>query len=185
MNRQCLNILNMKANKMQTSETGIIVILGSPNSDQSDLYSVAKQRCELGIKEYIKHPNRKILLTGGFGDHFNTTDKPHAYYLKQYLIKRGVPEQYIIDFALSKNTLEDASLSKSIIAKYKVQNIVIITSDYHYDRAKFIFEKEFSDTNIQVHFSVCQTDENDCEFDLKSQTEHEKRSLKMLIEKML
>ena len=131
---------------------GIIVILGSPNSDKGELYSVAKQRCELGIKEYINHSDWKILLTGGFGDHFNVTNKPHAHYLKEYLLTGGVPEQAILDFALSTNTLEDASLSKPIITKFNVQQILVITSDYHHDRAKFIFEQEFSDTNIHVNF---------------------------------
>ena len=134
----------------------------------------------LGIQEYRKHPDWKIVLTGGYGAHFNEAVKPHAYYMQQYLIEQGVPDQTIVDSVMSTNTLEDASLSKPIIIKYNVQDIIVVTSDYHYDRARYIFEQEYSDTNVRIQFSLSNTYESTCEFDLKSQKTHEKEALKKL-----
>jgi uncharacterized SAM-binding protein YcdF (DUF218 family) len=125
---------------MTSSILGIIIVLGSPNSKHGELYNIAKQRCELGIHEYMKHPDWKIILTGGYGAHFNEAPKSHAYYLQQYLTERGVPNQTIVDSVMSTNTLEDASFSKPTIIKYNVQELIIVTSDYHYDRAQYIFE---------------------------------------------
>ena len=167
---------------MTSSIQGIIIILGSPNSKQGDLYNVAKQRCELAIQEYLKHPDWKIVLTGGYGAHFNEAVEPHAYYLHQYLIERGVPSRAIVDSVMSTNTLEDASLSKPTIIKYNIQNLIVVTSDYHYDRAQYIFEREYSNNNLRIQFSLCHTDENTCEFDLKSQKVHEEEALKKLKE---
>ncbi len=165
---------------MTTFIPGIIIILGSPNSKEGELFSVAKQRCEMGIQEYLNHPTWKIVLTGGFGEHFNESEKPHAYYLKKYLIERGVAPEVILDSVLSTNTLEDASLTKPIVVKYNVGDILVVTSDFHYDRARYIFEGEYSDANIRIRFSLSNTDESSCGFDLKSQIAHENNSLREL-----
>jgi uncharacterized SAM-binding protein YcdF (DUF218 family) len=165
---------------MTTLSPGIILLLGSPNSKEGELFSVAKERCEMGIQEYLNHPTWKIVLTGGFGEHFNESEKPHAYYLNRYLIERGVAPGVILDSVLSTNTLEDASLTKPIIVKYNVGDILVVTSDFHYDRARYIFEREYSDANIRIRFSLSNTDESSCGFDLKSQIAHEKNSLREL-----
>jgi len=165
---------------MTLQPKGMIVVLGSPNSEDGELYSIAKERCELALVEYAKRSDWKILLTGGYGAHFNTTDQPHAAYLRHYLVKRGFPSQAIVEFAESTNTLQDASLSKPIVLKYQVSEIVVITSDYHVDRARYIFEREFADTQVHIEFSVSRTEEEVCKFDLKAQKKHEQEALAKL-----
>lgn len=162
---------------------GMIVVLGSPNSETGELSSIAKERCELALAEYAKRPDWKFLLTGGYGAHFNTTDQPHAAYLKLYFVSRGVPAQAILELVESANTLEDASFSKTIVLKYGVPEIVIITSDYHTDRAHYIFEREFAGTGIRINFLASQTDEAACEFDLDVQKKHEQQALAKLKER--
>lgn len=166
---------------MKTKIPGIIIILGSPNSEKGELYNVAKQRCVKGIQEFLNHPAWKIVLTGGFGEHFNKSEKPHSYYLQSYLIEQGIAPEVIVDSVLSTNTLEDASLTKPIIKKYNVVDILVVTSDFHYDRARYIFEREYSDADIRIRFSLSKTDESTCGFDLKSQKAHEKNSLRKLL----
>lgn len=162
---------------------GMIVVLGSPNSEEGELYSVAKERCELALVEYGRRPGWKILLTGGYGAHFNTTDRPHAAYVKEYLVKRGVPDQAIVEFAESTNTLEDASLAKSIVMKYGAPEIVVVTSDYHLDRARYIFEREFAGSDVRIQFSASKTDEDACNFDLQAQKKHEQAAVARLVER--
>ncbi len=159
---------------------GIIIILGSPNSYEGELHNVAKQRCEKGIQEYLNHPTWKIALTGGFGEHFNKSEQPHAIYLQKYLIERGIAPEVILDPVMSTNTLEDASLTKPIIVKYNVEDILVVSSDFHYARARYIFESEYFDTNIRIRFSLSDTEESTCGFDLKSQKVHEKNALRKL-----
>ena len=159
---------------------GIIIILGSPNSKEGELYNVAKQRCEKGIEEYLNHPSWKIVLTGGFGEHFNKSEQAHAFYLQKCLIERGIAPEVILDSVMSTNTLEDASLSKQKILKYNADDILVVSSDFHYERARYIFECEYSDTNIRIRFALSDTDESTCGFDLERQKAHEKNSLSLL-----
>lgn len=159
---------------------GLIIVLGSPNSENGELYSVARERCRLALAEYASHPGWKLLLTGGYGDHFNTTHLPHAQYLKRYLVGRGIPEADIVEFAESSNTIQDASLSKPIVREYGAKRIVVITSDYHQDRARYVFEKEFAGTNVRIEFSIAQTDEAVCELDLEALKRHEREALERL-----
>jgi uncharacterized SAM-binding protein YcdF (DUF218 family) len=163
---------------IKKSVPGIVVLLGSPNSDQGELYSVAQDRCKRAILEYRRRPGWKILPTGGFGAHFNTTDKPHAHYLKEYLIAHGIPDSDILEFALSRNTIEDATLSYPIITKHGVDRALVVTSDYHGDRARYVFQREYRD--ITLTFALCPTDERTCELDLVALKAHEKKALAKL-----
>ncbi len=168
---------------MDVTIKGMIVVLGSPNSETGELYEIAKDRCKSALREYRNRPDWKLLLTGGYGEHFNTTDEPHAAYLKNYLIKKGVPEGDIAEFAKSRNTLEDASLSKPILKKYGVTEILVITSDYHIDRARYVFERALKDSGIHIEFQAVKTDREKCGIDLQSQKMHEKKALAKLIER--
>ena len=123
---------------------GIIIILGSPNDERGNLSSIAKERLTQGIKEYTGNPGYAILLTGGFGSHFNTTDKPHAFYAKEFLLKAGIPAEEILEFAESRDTVEDALLAKPIVQKYNVSSVIVVTSDFHMERAQRIFKTVFN-----------------------------------------
>ena len=168
---------NLKKERNFMRPAGMIVVLGSPNSEKGELYTTARNRCLRAIKEYHQRSGWKLLLTGGYGEHFNTTNQPHAEYLNQFLTDNSVPESDIVEYAESKNTIQDALLSKPIVQKYQTRRLLIITSDYHLDRAKYIFERVFSNLDVELEFIDVPTDPEICEFDLKSQIEHEKRSL--------
>lgn len=71
---------------------GIIIVLGSPNDIKGNLSSIAIERCNKAYEEYTQHNDYMILLTGGYGEHFNKTDKPHAFYSSQYLTGKGIPK---------------------------------------------------------------------------------------------
>ena len=118
---------------------GLIIILGNTNTNKGKLSSIAKERLDLGVKTFNKCPRYKILLTGGFGDHFNMTRKPHANYSKEYLLKKGLHEKDFIKYISSGNTVEDALLSKDVLESLNPNKIIVITSDFHKDRVKFIF----------------------------------------------
>lgn len=127
---------------------GIILVLGAPNSDEGELSEIATNRLDAAIRFYANNPAFNIICTGGFGPHFNTTSTPHAEYAKKYLIKKDVPETAILEYLLSKNTVEDAMLAKPLVEKYNPRNIVVITSDFHMKRASLIFRHVFENYNL-------------------------------------
>jgi uncharacterized SAM-binding protein YcdF (DUF218 family) len=161
---------------------GIILVLGAPNDETGELSTIARARCQQAIKEYRHHPGYKILLTGGYGEHFNTTEYPHTYYTKRYLISRQIPEQDILsEFVESSNTLEDARLSQPIVERYGVKQVVVVTSDFHLDRAKYVFLQTFK--NMHLSFSGSHTELPQQE--LEALRQHEQKALRKLRKKLL
>jgi uncharacterized SAM-binding protein YcdF (DUF218 family) len=118
----------------------ILIILGSPNSAKGRLGKAAIGRLKKCI-EIFQTDENLILCTGGFGVHFNTSQKPHAEYLMRYLTKKGIPKKYFLPFADSANTVEDAVKTKAILEKIELSNCTIITSNYHLKRVQLIFDE--------------------------------------------
>lgn len=124
---------------------GLIVILGAPNDSAGKLSLMAQGRVQLGYELYLRYQaaGYRLLLTGGYGPHFNTTDKPHAYYAWCWLRQFGVSAEAFVEFAESCNTLDDARQAAPIIARAGGQRLLIVTSDFHLARARFVFQRHF------------------------------------------
>jgi len=118
-----------------------IVILGSPNDKDGNLLHIAISRAEAALVEYKKMGDCKLLCTGGFGEQFNSTHIPHGQYLQEYLISKGVPPSSFIEIALSSFTLQDATLSKPILEQHSITRCILVTSDFHMERAKLVFNQ--------------------------------------------
>jgi uncharacterized SAM-binding protein YcdF (DUF218 family) len=158
---------------------GIIIILGSPNDDQGNLSEMALRRLAQGFVEFRRHKGYKILCTGGFGEHFNRTDKPHALYAVRHLILEGVPESDILEIAESRNSVEDALLSEPIIAKHGVRSLIVVSSDFHMKRVKHIFKQVFK--GYDLTFSGAKTSFPRVKY--RALRDHEKRELRSLRKK--
>jgi uncharacterized SAM-binding protein YcdF (DUF218 family) len=156
---------------------GLIIVLGAPNDASGKLSTIAIERCEQAIREHRQNPGFKFLLTGGYGSHFNVTDKPHAFYTQSFLVAHGIPEEEILGLVESSNTIEDTRLSKPMITRLGVEHIIVVTSDFHVKRARYIFEREFP--NVEIIFSGCSTYLP--EADLTALKKHEERALEKLI----
>jgi len=118
-------------------ETKVLLILGSPNSPRGELSDISISRVDCCRKLFNK--GDRVLCTGGWGSHFNTSDKPHAFYTKEYLLEKGLSKEDFLEFALSENTVDDAVKTKAILSNLKNVKLTIITSDYHLERARLIF----------------------------------------------
>ena len=118
----------------------VLIVLGSPNSAQGVLGAIAIDRLDVCYKLFDWKKNL-ILCTGGFGDHFNPTNKPHATYAIEYLLCLGIEKHYFMDIALSSNTVEDAVKAKQVLSHSDSHySVKIITSDFHLERVKLVFE---------------------------------------------
>ncbi len=66
----------------------------------------------------------------------------------------GIYKSGFLDLAPSKFTLEDAILVKPILKKNDINNVILVTSDFHMARAKMIFEKIFPDTKFRYAAAI-------------------------------
>jgi uncharacterized SAM-binding protein YcdF (DUF218 family) len=155
-----------------------IVLLGATNDSEGQLSSLAKERCQTAITEYAKHPGAKIIPTGGWGSHFNTTLKSHACYLREHLKSLGIPEADILDGVESSNTIEDAQLSRTVIESHGFDELIVVTSDFHMDRAAFLFRRDFPHKRFIFSPSRTQISEDE----LMRRKTHEVRALNKLKE---
>jgi len=153
----------------------ILIVLGSPNSHDGELSSIAKNRLDVCFKTFVQ--DDLILCTGGWGEHFNTSNRSHAYYAKEYLLEKGILESSFLEPALSSNTVDDAVKIKEIVSDFKEPKLLVVTSDFHLDRTKLIFKEILKKYTIEFLGAG-----NDLlKHQLKIIVEHEKKSIHKII----
>jgi len=128
---------------MSNGIENLIVILGHANDLQGKLSEIAISRLDAGVEVYHEEQRPSILLTGGFGEHFNQTKLAHAFYAKKYLSSNNILSESILNpFILSSNTIEDGLFAKPVIEDIAPKQVFLITSEFHMPRALFIFQRE-------------------------------------------
>ncbi len=155
-----------------------IAVLGAPNDAAGRLSAMAVERCRQALFEFARHPDACILPTGGWGTHFNTTEKPHGYYTRRFLEAQGIPPDRFLECVESSNTIQDAGLSRPIIARHGITALVVVTSDFHIPRAQFLFQRAFP--GMELAFSAAKTNLPPAE--LARLQAHEARALAALMQ---
>lgn len=154
----------------------MLIVLGAPNSPTGELGEISLSRLNCCISLYSK--GKKILCTGGWGTHFNTSEEAHAAHAKKYLIDKGVSEDDFLDFALSSNTVEDAVKAKQIISEMEDPHVTVITSVFHFERVKLIFQEVFENYNINFIGIQCDISVDQ----LKHLIDHEQEAIQSIME---
>lgn len=162
-------------------QNGCILILGAPNDNKGNLSLIAKTRLRQGVKELSLNPGFKILLTGGFGKHFNETNNPHWSYARAFLIKElsVAPDSFLSEAIESANSVEDIEKAKPLFQKYNFEKIIVVTSEFHVERVKYIAEKALGFSEKILLYSSVEDKELD-ENLLKGLREHEEKALQYL-----
>ncbi|MCI0921130.1 YdcF family protein [Sphingobacterium rhinopitheci] len=157
---------------------GIILVLGASNSHNGELSMLAKDRLISTFHFYKLNPDFKIICTGGFGEQFNRAPQPHSYYARNFLIKNGVPEDMFLESPMSANTVEDFAMSKQIIDAQNPTILVVVTSDFHINRAKIICEAVLKHKSV-IFFSAKSTLKLTKLFSLMK---HEEKAIQQLLD---
>ena len=96
------------------------------------------------------------------------------------LIERGVPKDKILPFAHdADSTLEEAAALAHFCAEHRFRNVIVVTSNYHTRRARYIFEKEFPS-----RISVSVASAHDGDFDPERWWE-KRKSQKLFLHELL
>jgi len=129
----------------------VLVVLFGHVNDGSVLRSIAKSRCDAATSLVHKIPDAMVLPTGGFGRHFNTTERPHSHYLTEYLIREGVPHNRILPGTDSSDTFEDCLCARKVALDNNVGEVIGVTSEYHAPRVRFVMEAILRGIRFSVH----------------------------------
>lgn len=132
----------------------IIVVLGgaiSPPVDKSKPadFGPAVDRVFYAFELYKMGFAPRVLVSGGGTPR---SALPEAFYMKQLLVKLGVPEELVVVESKSQNTKENAAFSNELLKKMSVSTIVLVTSAFHMERAVAEFE------NLEIVVQPAPTD---------------------------
>ncbi|TGE85771.1 YdcF family protein [Pseudoalteromonas sp. KS88] len=158
---------------MRENDSYAIIVLGSPNCKSGELSKIAKSRCDKAFQLYTQNPSCKVLCTGGFGEHFNTSPFAHGELTKDYLIKQGISRNAFLDVALSRFTFEDATMSLPILTANNIKKATVVSSEFHIKRVEYVFSNLIS--HIELNYLAATTPLDPAELELLYQ--HEEKAM--------
>lgn len=89
---------------------------------------------------------KTILMSGGYSIY----PQPEAELMAEIALSFDVPQEAILLEKNSRNTLENATLSKNLLETEKIfsnlKNVILISSVWHMARVVYIMKKNFSNT---------------------------------------
>jgi hypothetical protein len=115
-----------------------ICILGSQNDGNGNLSEEGKSRVQTALSLSKITSSDTFILTGAFGQHFNTTKWPHWSYMQKYLSKIADSTNLNITTVNSGNTIEDFEMLSECSIVNRIDCMFIVTSTYHIPRVSLI-----------------------------------------------
>lgn len=119
------------------------------------------QRLEKCVQIAKLYEQRKvrIVLSGGFGHHFNPSDQPHSLIQEKYLSEHLDLDPDVIGkgatglFDKITNTVEEAiALYNELVCPdsifHNAEEIIVVTSPFHFARSKYLLEIAHAKTNL-------------------------------------
>ena len=131
-----------------------LLVFGHINDAEGHLSAIAQNRLDKAIELFTERNGQSLLiLGGGQGERFNTTDKPHAQYASDYLIAHGIPADKICkEYADSSNTLGEANAFKQILDRQQITNVTCVSTDLHIPRIRVMVQSLFTDKPYTLSF---------------------------------
>ncbi|MFS0870234.1 YdcF family protein [Paenibacillus xylanilyticus] len=126
-------------NANDPEEADYVIILGS-GIKGTELSLTLKQRLDASLDYIRNHPQTPVIVSGGQGPGESI---PEALAMKNYLVDQGIKPAQVIMEDQSTSTQENMAFSKKIIDKSGLEHpeIMIVTSDYHMFRSKYLAAK--------------------------------------------
>lgn len=154
----------------------VIIVLGNSINKDKTLPAIAKKRVEKASEIYKKGIAKKVLMSGKWGAHINF--KPaitEAKAMKNYIVSLGVKPSQVFCEEQSRDTATNLFFTRKLFLEPKKWNkIVIVTSDYHMKRVKYLARKIFG-PDFEVDFEEAENGISQQE--LKQKLKKEKKDM--------
>lgn len=130
-------LINMyKTKDVNTVDNVDVMIVLGAKVNKDGVSKTLKLRLDKAIEYYNKNKHINIIVSGGQGKDEIMTE---ASAMREYLVENGVNRNNIILEDKATTTLENIIFSKSIMKNLNLGNrALIVTSDYHLFRGRFI-----------------------------------------------
>jgi uncharacterized SAM-binding protein YcdF (DUF218 family) len=120
----------------------VFVVLGGGITQKGVISKSVHDRIDLAVRKFSQ--GNKIIMSGKWYGGYNfvpvTTE---ARAMKEYAVSCGALFRDVILEEKSKDTIGNAYFVKKLLDSKGVKSFVVVTSDFHVLRSKFIFSKVF------------------------------------------
>lgn len=116
----------------------VVAVLGAPNDDQGKLSAVAADRVRFATRLLEVLPDAQLVLVGGNGPQFNTTDRPHWAHCRTFLASQNLTHLPVLACLDSRHTYEDLLLLREVVHRHDIGQVLVVTSDYHLPRTRHL-----------------------------------------------
>jgi uncharacterized SAM-binding protein YcdF (DUF218 family) len=121
-------------------KSDVIIVLGGETEGE---------RTEKAVTLYKAGMAHQLLFSDGTTLSWRTRAIDEMIALAQ---KLGVPDQAIFREERSRSTYENALYTKEILEKKHWKSAIIVTTDWHTRRSRFIFDKVYQNSGIKLTF---------------------------------
>jgi len=116
------------------------------------------ERTSMGAELFRQGVAPKLMLSDGTKMSWRTTAIQEMYDLA---VLEGVPEASILKEERSRSTYENALYTKELMQQQGLSSAVVVTSDWHAKRARFIFERVYEGSGIELQYCGAPDDRSD------------------------
>jgi len=103
-------------------------------------------RVAKGAALYRENYGDVVIMTGGR----LSTKYTEARIMLEEAADLGVPPSAVMLEEKSQSTYENAVFVKKIIMESNIKSFILVTSSYHTRRSRYIFEKVFKDSGVEI-----------------------------------
>jgi len=134
-----------------------IILLGGDNDVNGKLSNCTLMRLQKFYEIYDKYNNAKIIISGGF----RFSEMSHCSLIKKELLNKYPNLIIEKEFIENNDTIDEAINMGEYFKDNKYSgNIIIISSNWHMLRVKYLFGKVFELIN-NIKIEYVETDENE------------------------
>ncbi|MBQ3574819.1 MAG: YdcF family protein [Clostridia bacterium] len=128
----CVRVRCLARRERKISRCDCIIVLGARVWPDGRMSNTLIYRCVRALEIMRMYPECRLIASGGRG-----SDEPvsEAEAMRTYFMRADIPEDRIIMEDQSRSTLENLRFSKKIMEAMGMETAMIVTSDYHAERA--------------------------------------------------
>ncbi|BBB90725.1 hypothetical protein MAMMFC1_01386 [Methylomusa anaerophila] len=105
-------------------------------------------RTEKGVELWRQGYAPYVMVSGG--NIYHTTNI--AELMAAHASELGVPKQSIVIEARAMSTFQNAIYSKALMEQHGFRSAIVVSSNYHMQRARLIFRKVFAGSGVQLAY---------------------------------
>lgn len=122
----------------------VIIVLARGIQEDGSIPEEARSRVRKGVALYRSGNAMNVVMSGSWSYHFDIAPpRTEAAAMKEYAEELGVDSDFITEETQSKDTLGNAYFTKKICERNRWRDIIIVASDDHMPRVKYLFNKVY------------------------------------------